>query len=164
MPVPVLRKTGKTVIGWVLTLVGVAALVLPGPGLLLVLAGLAVLSQEYQWAERRVEPVKRRAFEAAAAGVKSWPRVLGSALGGLGLTALGVAWGLQPTIPTVWVLGPQLPLAGWATGSSLILSGLAALGLLAYSVRRFRRNMASTSTTERRRSGPRCALPPRVGE
>ena len=47
-----------TILGWVLVLVGVAALVLPGPGLLLLLAGLVVLSQEYEWAERRVEPVK----------------------------------------------------------------------------------------------------------
>ena len=58
-----LRKTGVTVLGWILVLLGLAALVLPGPGLLLLLAGLIVLSQEYDWAERRVEPLKEKAFD-----------------------------------------------------------------------------------------------------
>ena len=39
--------------GWLLLVVGIAALVLPGPGLLGVFAGLALLSQQYEWAERR---------------------------------------------------------------------------------------------------------------
>jgi hypothetical protein len=137
---PVLHKTWVTLLGWVLTLLGVAALLLPGPGLLLLLSGLVVLSQEYPWAERRVEPLKRKAFEVAAAGVETWPRILLSVASALGLVATGVVWGLEPTIPRVWVLGPQLPYSGWAAGSSLILSGLVALGLVGYSMRRFRRH------------------------
>ena len=46
------------VVGWLLLLVGIAALVLPGPGLLLMFAGLAVLSQQYAWAERWVDPIQ----------------------------------------------------------------------------------------------------------
>jgi hypothetical protein len=135
---PVLRKTWVTVLGWVLTLIGVAALLLPGPGLLLLLSGLVVLSQEYPWAERRVEPLKRKAFQVAAAGVETWPRIVLSVASALGLVATGVVWGLEPTIPRIWLLGPQLPYSGWAAGSSLILSGLVALGLIGYSARRFR--------------------------
>ncbi len=134
----VLRKTWVTVLGWLLLLVGAAALVLPGPGLLLVLAGVLVLSQEYPWAERRVEPVKQKAFEAAAVGVQTWPRILLSALAALSLVAAGVVWCLEPTIPRVWIFGPRLPFTGWPAGSSLILSGLVALGLLVWSVRTFR--------------------------
>jgi hypothetical protein len=54
------------------------------------------------------------------------------------LIGIGVIWGLDPTIPTFWKIGPHLPFAGWAVASSLMLSGLIALGLLAYSIRRFR--------------------------
>jgi len=136
--VPVLRKTWVTLLGWVLTLLGTAALVLPGPGLLLLVAGLLVLSQEYPWARRRVEPLRHKAFEVAATGVATWPRILLSGLSATALVAAGVVWCLEPTIPRLWVLGPELPLAGWPTGSGLIMSGLVALGLLGYSVRRFR--------------------------
>ena len=59
------------VVGWVLVLAGIAALVLPGPGLLLLAAGLFVLSQQYEWAERRVDPILDRALIGAATGVES---------------------------------------------------------------------------------------------
>ncbi len=134
----VLRKTWVTVFGWVILLVGVAALVLPGPGLLLILAGVLVLSQEYPWAERRVEPLKCKAFDVAATGVETWPRICLSALGALALVAAGVVWWVNPVIPRWWIFGPHLPFGGWPAGSSLILSGVVAIGLLVWSVRRFR--------------------------
>jgi hypothetical protein len=135
----VVRKTTITIIGWVLVAIGAAALVLPGPGLLLLLSGLIVLSQEYEWAERRVEPVKRKAFDVAQAGVASYPRIVLSILGALGLLATGVVWWGDPDIPEIGPIGPDLPFGGWATASTLILSGLIALGLVAYSVRRWGR-------------------------
>lgn len=135
----VVRKTGVTILGWVLVVVGTAALVLPGPGLLLLLAGLVVLSQEYEWAERRVEPVKEKAFDVAQAGVSSYPRIVFSALGALAIMAAGVIWWVSPEIPEIGPIGPELPFGGWATGSSLILSSLIALGLLGYSARRWGR-------------------------
>jgi hypothetical protein len=131
------RKTGITILGWILVVVGLAALVLPGPGLLLLLSGLVVLSQEYEWAERRVEPVKAKAFDVAQAGVSTYPRIILSGLGALSLIAIGVFWWMNPEIPEVGPIGPELPVGGWATGSSLILSGLIAMGLLAYSVKRW---------------------------
>jgi Putative transmembrane protein (PGPGW) len=134
----VIRKTGITILGWLLTLAGLAALVLPGPGLLLMVVGLVVLSQEYDWAERRLEPVKAMAFAVAAAGVSSWVRIGVSALAALCLIAVGVVWALDPEIPTLWIVGPRLPFAGWPTASTLLLSGLIALALLVYSIRRFR--------------------------
>ncbi len=134
----VLRKTWVTVIGWVLTVAGIGLLALPGPGLLTLVAGLAILSQEYDWAERRLHPVKEKAFEAAAAGVETWPRILLSKLGALVLIAVGIVWWVNPTIPEVWFVGPRLPFAGWGSGLSIVLSGFIALGLLLYSIRRFR--------------------------
>jgi uncharacterized protein (TIGR02611 family) len=134
----VLRKTWVTILGWVFTVAGIGLLALPGPGLLTLVAGLAILSQEYEWAERRLHPVKEKAFEAAAAGVETWPRIISSALGALALIAVGVVWWANPEIPEFWIIGPRLPF-GWTAGLSIVLSGLIALGLLLYSIRRFRR-------------------------
>jgi hypothetical protein len=112
--------------GGLLLLVGVALLFLPGPGLLLVLAGLLVLANGFPSAERFVEPVERRAMQAAEESVSSPLRLVFSISTGLVLVAAGVVW---------WVV-PDLPLAGWPTGISLILSGLILLGLLVVSYRR----------------------------
>lgn len=133
-----LRKTALTVLGWLLVLAGLAALVLPGPGLLLLLCGLVVLSQEYEWAARRVDPVKEKAFDVARQGVSTIPRIALSGLGATCLVAAGVLWGIDPPVPSVGPLGRHLPFAGWATGTSLIVSGLIAWALLVYSIRRFR--------------------------
>lgn len=43
------------VVGFVLLGVGAALLVLPGPGLLVIAAGIAVLSLEFEWAGRLVD-------------------------------------------------------------------------------------------------------------
>ncbi len=132
------KKAGAQVLGWTLVLLGLAAMILPGPGLLLLFAGLAILSQQFAWAERRVEPVKRQAFRTAEEGVATRTRIVASVLGGLGLIALGVVWGIQPDVPDWWPARDSWWLVGgWATGSSLIISGLAVLGLLVYSYRRF---------------------------
>ena len=48
---PVLRKVVVGVIGFVLIAVGAALLVLPGPGIVVILAGIAVLSLEFPWAK-----------------------------------------------------------------------------------------------------------------
>ncbi len=134
-----MRKILVTVGGWILVLVGLAALALPGPGLLLLLAGMVVLSQEYEWAERRVDPVKEKAFDVAEAGVSTYPRILMSALGACVVVAVGVVWWMNDlTIPEMGPLGPNLPLGGWETGSGIVASGLVALGLLVYSIKRFR--------------------------
>ncbi len=134
----VARRVGLEVLGWTLVVAGIAALVLPGPGLLGLLAGLVVLSQQYEWAERRVEPMKRRAFRAAAEGVQTWPRVAMSTLAALLMTALGVFWTLQPETPGWWPFPDSWWLfGGWPTGASLIFSALIALALIVYSYRRW---------------------------
>jgi hypothetical protein len=133
-----MRSIGRTVGGWLLVVLGAAALVLPGPGLLLLLAGLVVLSQEYEWAERRVEPVRQKAYTVARSSVSSNLRILASVLASLAIVAVGIVWWLDPEIPEIGPVGPDLPLGGWSTGSGIVISGLAALALVVYSVRRFR--------------------------
>lgn len=134
-----LKRTAKVVIGWVLVVVGIAALVLPGPGLLLLFSGLAVLSQEYDWARRRVEPVKNAAFKAASDSVQSWTRITLSTLGVMWLMGVGVLWIVEPPAPDWWPVDDDWwLLGGAATGITLVFSAVVALGLLVYSGRRFR--------------------------
>lgn len=58
------RRIAITVAGFALLVVGLILLVLPGPGILLVIAGLAVLATEYVWAQRALNYAKRRASDA----------------------------------------------------------------------------------------------------
>jgi uncharacterized protein (TIGR02611 family) len=58
------RRIAISVLGFVLVLGGLVLLVLPGPGLLLIIAGLAVLATEYVWAQRALNFAKQKATEA----------------------------------------------------------------------------------------------------
>ena len=55
------KAIAVTVVGSVLVVGGLAMLVLPGPGILVVIAGLAVLGTQYAWAQRALDETKRRA-------------------------------------------------------------------------------------------------------
>lgn len=132
------KRLALEVLGWVLLLAGIAAMVLPGPGLLLMAAGLAVLSQQYTWAERLLDPVLLRALRAAAEGVETWPRIIASTLGALSLGALGALWIAGPDAPGWWPIADRWWLFGGSgTGITLLFSCAIALGLLVYSYRRF---------------------------
>ncbi|WP_456695908.1 PGPGW domain-containing protein [Aeromicrobium sp. P5_D10] len=134
----VLRRIALEVVGWTLVVVGLAALVLPGPGLLALFAGLAVLSQQYEWAERRLRPVEVMALKSAAEGVQTWPRIIASCCGALAIGAVGIVWGIGLDVPGWWPIADKwwLP-GGWATAATLIASSLMALGFIVYSYRRF---------------------------
>ncbi len=136
-------RTAKRVVlegaGWILLLLGIAALVLPGPGLLGVFAGLALLSQQYDWAERYTEPVKLRALKAAAESVISVPRILMS-LGGVALLGgAGVLWIVSPPAPGWWPFPEWMWLfGGLGVGLTQIFSAVIALALISYSWSKFR--------------------------
>ena len=125
-------------LGWVLLVLGLALIFLPGPGLLGIFAGLALLSQQYDWAERRVEPVKMRALLGAAEGVANWTRIALSMLGVAILIVCGVLWIQRPDAPGWWPLSDTWWLPGgiW-TGVTQIGSAAIALALIGYSYRRF---------------------------
>jgi uncharacterized protein (TIGR02611 family) len=135
------KRIGLEVAGWTLLLVGIVAIPLPGPGLLGVFAGLALLSKQYDWADKRVEPVRLKALLGAAQGVESWFKVTLSVLAALAVGACGVFWILGPEQPSWWPLPDLFWLPGgiW-TGITQVASALFALGFVVYSYRRFHGN------------------------
>ncbi len=143
-------------LGWLLLVLGIAAIFLPGPGLLGIFAGLALLSQQYDWAERRVEPVRLRALRGAAEGVETWPRIIASCLGALVLVACGVLWILKPPAPGWWPIGDGwwLPGGMW-TGVTQVASAFIALALIVYSYRRFHGNPEAVEELDRDIKGGR---------
>ncbi|MEE1927898.1 PGPGW domain-containing protein [Streptomyces sp. TRM 70351] len=122
------KRVALVGVGAALFLTGAALLVLPGPGLLLVFAGVVLMGRAVPAVSRFEKPVRERAMRAGEESVSSPWRIAGSVLAGLALIAAGV----------VWALVPRLPFAGWSTGASLVLSGLVLLALLVWSHRRVR--------------------------
>jgi tellurite resistance protein TerC len=53
------RRIANTVIGGTLVLLGVVMLVMPGPGILVIFAGLGVLGIEFYWARCWLERLRR---------------------------------------------------------------------------------------------------------
>ena len=58
------KRVGITIAGVVLLILGAAMLVLPGPGLLVIIGGLAVLATEYVWAQRLLRIAREKATQA----------------------------------------------------------------------------------------------------
>ena len=152
------KRLALETVGWLLVVAGIAAMILPGPGLLMIFGGLAILSRQYDWAKRRVRPVGRKAKQAAAESVQTWPRIIASLLGVLWLVGLGALWIVRPAAPDWWPLRDSWwLLGGWPTGVTLIASALLALGMIVYSFRHFReqgdRAHGATLATETEGSG-----------
>lgn len=125
--------------GWLLLAAGVAAVVLPGPGLLLIAGGMALLALRYEWAERILRPIKRKALHLARQSVLTWPRVVLSMLVSCLLVGMGILWGIGLPVPEWWPVDPSWWLfGGWGTGVTLLASGVVALGTMVYSFRHFR--------------------------
>lgn len=58
------ERLWRTIAGAALITAGIAMLVLPGPGLVTIAAGLFVLSREYDWANRQYEKVSEQVNRA----------------------------------------------------------------------------------------------------
>lgn len=109
-----LRQFAVTAAGAAVTAVGIALMVLPGPGLLVVVIGLAILATEYVWARRLLERAKQGAWEAQVAAVSRPWRTAGTLAFAAGMIGLGI---------TV-ILVERIPYAGPGTAGALILGGV----------------------------------------
>lgn len=119
--------------GWLLVLVGLVLYPLPGPGLLVLVVGLALLSRFDPWAAPRLEPLRRRAIDGTRRSVATWPRTLGTTAVTLALGASGAVWLLEPAQPVWWVLPgwTWLPGGAWA-GVGQLVSGAVGLAVVAW--------------------------------
>lgn len=144
------KRIALEFLGWLLVLAGIAALVLPGPGLLMIFGGMAILSQQYEWAEKRLAPIKYRALKGAAESVENWLRIAMSSTLAVGLIACGVVWIWRPDMPEWWWFSETwwLP-GGVVTGVTQIVSGIVALVLIVYSYQRFHDKPDAVAEIER---------------
>ncbi|MBA2462745.1 MAG: PGPGW domain-containing protein [Actinobacteria bacterium] len=91
------------IFGFLVVLAGLAMLVLPGPGLLVIAIGLGILALEFVWAERLLERTVDKMDDAADAvkGSSRTQRALGTGLMVLavaGAVAAAIRWDI-PLLP-----------------------------------------------------------------
>jgi uncharacterized protein (TIGR02611 family) len=96
-------RIGFAIAGAAVTLTGLAMLVTPGPALVVIPIGLAMLALEFAWAERMLDRALDQAEIAArkAAETTRTQRILGAVAGVIGVAAAITAWLLWeiPVIP-----------------------------------------------------------------
>lgn len=84
----VVLRVGTIIIGFVVLIGGVAMMILPGPGILGIIAGLGILSRELTWAERMLEYAKEK---ARVDELKEQPRWVQVAAWTVTITAIGAS-------------------------------------------------------------------------
>ncbi len=112
------RKVVLTIVGGAVTIVGLIMMVAPGPGLIVIVLGLWILAQEFDWAERRLDKIQDKAMEAVRASGASMIRTAVGVLGATTMIVGGVLWGMNDD----W------PFSTWSTAGTVIGSGVIAMG------------------------------------
>jgi hypothetical protein len=116
------RRVTVAVVGGALALMGVALLVLPGPGFVLVAAGLTVLATQFTWAARPLAYARGRAVAGLEQVGRSKRRAFPVVLAGLFLLAVGIA---EVTVA-------DLPLVSILSAVMLIISGVTLLATVVH--------------------------------
>lgn len=117
-----MKTTAIAVLGAVLLLAGVALLVLPGPGFVLIAAGLAVLATRFDWAKKPLDYAKDKAEQGMEEVSRSTGRATFALVCALLLIAAGIAG----------LVGLQIPMLNTVSAILLIVSGVGLLGTLVY--------------------------------
>ena len=94
----------------------------------MIAGGMVLLSQQYEWAERRVEPIKREALKGAANSVETWPRIVATSTMIFLIAAAGVLWFVGPDAPGWWPIADRWWLPG---GKATSISQFALARLIA---------------------------------
>ena len=113
------------VLGGLLTLAGIGLLVLPGPGFVLIAAGLAVLATRFSWAKKPLDYAMDKAEQGIEEVGKSPWRAAGAAIAALVLIGLGV----------LALAGIDLPFVNTLSAIILIVSGLVLIGTIVFARR-----------------------------
>lgn len=117
-----MKRSVVAVLGGLLTIIGIVLLVLPGPGFVLVAAGLAVLGTQFEWAKRPLVYATGKADQGLAQVGRSRLQAGFALICGLALVAVGV----------LAVAGVDIPFVSALSGVLLIASGLFLVGTLIY--------------------------------
>ena len=111
---PALAATTKlvvTIVGCLVLVAGLIMMVTPGPGLVGIAVGLAILSTEYEWAHRWLQKAKRKAHEARVKAEEMDPRVRRRRLL---LTGVGILVVFGAVAGVVVAYGwPEMAVTGW---------------------------------------------------
>ena len=153
------RRLFVTLLGFAVLGAGLAMLVLPGPGVVVILLGLALLATEFAWAERALD---RTANRAAAATSRVTASRSGTMLLGASAVSMIVGGGTAAV-----VLSERRML-----GASLVVAGVIALSVLVPRVRRWVEARASRAagagapfvSPGKEHDEPVTSSPPAVGE
>ena len=105
-----IKKAAVLLVGVVVVLAGIALLALPGPGMIVIIVGLLILSTEFDWAQKWLDIAVEKAAGATTSiqGSKSGRILL--AVSGLGMIAIGI--GICVFFTQFWVAGVSIALAG----------------------------------------------------
>jgi uncharacterized protein (TIGR02611 family) len=97
------KKLGVAIAGGFVVLVGVVAIPYPGPGWLIIFAGLAILATEFTWAQRLLDHL-RAYYDSLQEQLKNQPPHMKI----ISLVATGVV-----ILTTVWLTNGLGLLNGW---------------------------------------------------
>ena len=90
---PIIKRVLVGIVGGLVTLIGVVALVAPGPGWLIIFTGLGILATEFAWAARALAHAKGIASRTAnAARIKKEHQMIILAVGTFISLVLLVIW------------------------------------------------------------------------
>ena len=101
----IVLRLGTIALGFVVLIGGLLMLVLPGPGIVGVIAGLAILARELAWAERLLEYAKEKSRVDQVKHQPAWVQVV---LWGITIVAVAAsAWYVfvadpKPSLADIW--------------------------------------------------------------
>ncbi|MEM1331875.1 MAG: PGPGW domain-containing protein [Actinomycetota bacterium] len=111
------KKAVVFVVGLAILLAGVAMLALPGPGVLVIIVGLLVLSTEFAWAERLLDRTVERAAGVATNVIDDKRGRIALGLSGVAMVVGGIVGGI---LFSQWlVVGISIAVAGAISLSTL---------------------------------------------
>jgi intracellular septation protein A len=110
------KRFAVTIVGVALLVLGAAMMVLPGPGILVIVGGLALLATEYVWARRMLKTARAKAEEVQEAAVASPLRTAATLVFGVALLGLGLAM--------VFLRDVDLPFWSPVTGGIIAVTAL----------------------------------------
>lgn len=105
------------IVGVAILLAGVAMLALPGPGVLVIILGLVVLSTEFAWAERALDKAVERAGTVVTKFIDDKRGRLALGVSGVGMIIFGIV--VAVFFSQFLVVGISVALAGAISLSTL---------------------------------------------